>query len=122
MILGADVQSISPSLRLRWYAAVHLLAHVYLNKPLSEKDIWKLYRGAYRGEPFIRLVASKTGLHRFPNRASSPGQTLSILASNSTSRPMAPGTHLVVMAALDNLGKGAAGSGRSSANEPHARR
>ena len=110
MILGADVNVDFAVTAIEMVRGVHLLAHVYLNKPLSEKDIWKLYRGAYRGEPFIRLVASKTGLHRFPEPRIVAGTNFVDIGFELDEQADGTGTHLVVMAALDNLGKGAAGS------------
>src|SRR5690606_33132516 len=55
MVLGADVRVDFAVTAIEMVRGVHLLAHVYLNQPLSEKDVWKLYRGAYKGEPFVRL-------------------------------------------------------------------
>ena len=85
---------------------VHLLAHCYLNETHAEKDIWKLYRGAYNAEPFVRLVSGKTGLHRFPEPRIVAGTNYCDIGFEMD----ADGQHLVVIAALDNLGKGAAGS------------
>src|SRR5690606_34515624 len=64
MILGADVRVNFSLTAIEMVRGIHLLAHCYLNSALAEKDVWKLYRGAYREEPFVRLVSSKTGLHR----------------------------------------------------------
>jgi N-acetyl-gamma-glutamyl-phosphate/LysW-gamma-L-alpha-aminoadipyl-6-phosphate reductase len=79
--------------------------HVFLNQAFEEKDVWKLYRGAYADEPFIRIVKERTGIHRYPE----PG----ILAgSNYCDIGFERDPHsnrLVVIAALDNLVKGAAG-------------
>jgi N-acetyl-gamma-glutamyl-phosphate/LysW-gamma-L-alpha-aminoadipyl-6-phosphate reductase len=86
---------------------VHLLAHVALCQLVQEKDLWKLYRSAYKDEPFVRLVAGKTGLHRFPEPRVVAGTNFCDIGfelDETDSR------HLVVIAALDNLGKGAAGS------------
>ena len=85
---------------------VHLLAHCYLNESRAEKDIWKLYRSAYKEEPFIRLVSSKSGLHRLPEPRIVAGTNYCDIGFELDD----DGTHLVVIAALDNLGKGAAGS------------
>lgn len=85
---------------------VHLLAHCQLSQPLAEKEVWKLYRAAYRDEPFIRLVSSKTGLHRFPEPRIVAGTNYCDIGFELDE----DGRHLVVIAALDNLGKGAAGS------------
>ncbi len=85
---------------------IHLTAHCYLTAKATEKDIWKAYRGAYKNEPFIRLVSSKTGLHRLPEPRIVAGTNFCDIGFELDE----DGTHLVVVAALDNLGKGAAGS------------
>ncbi len=85
---------------------VHLLAHCELNETRQEKDLWKVYRQAYSSEPFIRLVNSKTGLHRLPEPRIVAGTNYCDIGFELDD----DGRHLVVVAALDNLGKGAAGS------------
>lgn len=86
---------------------VHLLAHCTLNEAVDEKTIWKLYRQAYKTEPFIRFVKNKTGLHRLPEPRIVAGTNFCDIGFElDESDP----THLVVIAALDNLVKGAAGS------------
>jgi len=90
----------------------HLLAHCYLREPQVERDIWRLYRGQYRDEPFIRLVSAKTGLHRLPEPRVVAGTNYCDIGFELDE----DGAHLVVIAALDNLGKGAAGSAVQSMN------
>ena len=41
-------------------------AHVFLETDVTEKDIWRAYRQAYRAEPFLRLVKGVRGIHRLP--------------------------------------------------------
>lgn len=95
---------------------VHLTAHVDLTRPVSEKDVWGAYRGAYQGEPFVRIVAAKTGLHRLPEpRLVAGTNTFDVGFELDAADP----THLVVVAALDNLGKGAAGSAIQCLNLMH---
>jgi LysW-gamma-L-alpha-aminoadipyl-6-phosphate/LysW-L-glutamyl-5-phosphate reductase len=86
---------------------VHLLAHCTLTEAVEEKTIWKTYRRAYKPEPFIRFVNSKTGLHRLPEPRVVAGTNYCDIGFELD--PDDP-THLVVIAALDNLVKGAAGS------------
>ncbi len=112
MVLGENVPVDFAVTAIEMVRGVHLLAHVYLNAPLAEKDVWKLYRGAYKAEPFVRLVASKTGLHRFPEPKIVAGTNYVDIGFELDEN----GTHLVVIAALDNLGKGAAGSAVQSMN------
>ena len=91
---------------------VHLLAHCQLNATQTERDIWKLYRAAYRAEPFVRLVSGKTGLHRMPEPRVVAGTNYCDIGFELDE----DGRHLVMVAALDNLGKGAAGSAVQSMN------
>jgi N-acetyl-gamma-glutamyl-phosphate/LysW-gamma-L-alpha-aminoadipyl-6-phosphate reductase len=106
MILGAELPLHFALTAIEMVRGVHLLAHCYLNAALQDKDLWKLYRGAYKNEPFVRLVSSKTGLHRFPEPRIVAGTNFCDIGFELDE----DGQHLVVIAALDNLGKGAAGS------------
>ncbi|GAB5491036.1 MAG: N-acetyl-gamma-glutamyl-phosphate reductase [Phototrophicaceae bacterium] len=112
MILGDNVPLRFSVTAIEMVRGIHLLAHVDLNKKIAEKDLWKLYRGAYRDEPFIRLVASKTGLHRLPEPRVVAGTNYCDIGFELDS----DGRHAVIIAALDNLGKGAAGSAVQSMN------
>mgnify|MGYP005834067729 CR=1 FL=1 len=105
-MLGADARVDFSVTAIEMVRGVHLLAHVYLNQAQDEKAIWRRYREAYRDEPFVRLVSSKTGLHRFPEPRIVAGTNYCDIGFELDEG----GRHLVVMAALDNLGKGAAGS------------
>ena len=106
MMLGADVPVHFSITAIEMVRGVHLLAHCYLNEVHAEKDVWKLYRTAYNPEPFVRLVSGKTGLHRFPEPRVVAGTNYCDIGFEMDES----GDHLVVIAALDNLGKGAAGS------------
>ncbi|HET9512322.1 MAG TPA: N-acetyl-gamma-glutamyl-phosphate reductase [Gemmatimonadales bacterium] len=83
-------------------------AHCFLRQPMEERELWRLYREAYGREPFIRLVASKSGIHRFPEPKLLAGTNWCDIGfavdQERESR------RVVVMAAIDNLMKGAAGS------------
>jgi N-acetyl-gamma-glutamyl-phosphate/LysW-gamma-L-alpha-aminoadipyl-6-phosphate reductase len=86
--------------------------HCLLNRRLDEKEIWKLYRTAYHDEPFVRLVKSRTGLHRYPEPKLLAGSNYCDVGFE-----VDPDTgRVVVMAAIDNLMKGAAGSAVQSMN------
>lgn len=81
-------------------------AHVFPTRRLTDKDLWSLYREGYRDEPFIRLVKDRTGLHRYPEPKILAGTNwcdIGFEADPDSDR-------IVVMSALDNLMKGAAGS------------
>ena len=112
MMLGEDLPLHFAVTAIEMVRGIHLLAHCYLNETRQEKDIWKLYRGAYRTEPFVRLVSGKTGLHRFPEPRVVAGTNYCDIGFELDD----DGQHLVLIAALDNLGKGAAGSAVQSMN------
>jgi len=86
--------------------------HCLLDDDLDEREVWNLYRQDYADEPFIRLVRSKRGIHRYP-------EPKMLTASNHCDIGFAadPGQgRLVVIAAIDNLMKGAAGSAVQAMN------
>ncbi|MCB9913557.1 MAG: N-acetyl-gamma-glutamyl-phosphate reductase [Planctomycetes bacterium] len=81
-------------------------AHAFLTEDLEEKDVWRLYREHYASEPFVRLVKERTGLYRYPEPKLLAGTNWCDVGfeRDPASR------RLVVMSALDNLMKGAAGT------------
>jgi N-acetyl-gamma-glutamyl-phosphate/LysW-gamma-L-alpha-aminoadipyl-6-phosphate reductase len=80
--------------------------HCLLNETVEEKELWKLYRSTYKNEPFIRLVKSKTGLHRYPEPKLLAGSNLCDVGFEIDE----DSGRVVVISAIDNLMKGAAGS------------
>jgi len=82
-------------------------AHCVLRRPMDERDLWRLYRAAYGAEPFVRLVSAKTGIHRYPEPKLLAGSNWCDVGFAVDER--AP-DRVVVVAAIDNLMKGAAGS------------
>ena len=79
--------------------------HVFLTQDLAEKDIWKLYRGAYGDEPFVRIVKERSGIHRYPEPKILAGSNYCDIGFERDPHS----NRLVVISALDNLMKGAAG-------------
>ena len=79
--------------------------HVFLNQDLDEKEVWKLYRGAYGNEPFIRIVKERSGIHRYPEPKILAGSNYCDIGFERDPHS----NRLVVISALDNLVKGAAG-------------
>jgi N-acetyl-gamma-glutamyl-phosphate/LysW-gamma-L-alpha-aminoadipyl-6-phosphate reductase len=81
-------------------------AHAWVAPGLSDRDLWRAYRAAYGQEPFVRLVHERSGIHRHPDPKLLAGTNLADVGwelETETGR-------LVALAAIDNLGKGAAGS------------
>lgn len=112
MLLGSDLPIHFAVTAIEMVRGVHLLAHCYLKDSMVEREIWRLYRGGYRGEPFVRLVSGKVGLHRLPEPRVVAGSNYCDIGFELDD----DGQHLVVIAALDNLGKGAAGSAVQAMN------
>jgi N-acetyl-gamma-glutamyl-phosphate/LysW-gamma-L-alpha-aminoadipyl-6-phosphate reductase len=87
-------------------------AHIFLNERLDERALWRIYREAYQREPFIRLVKERSGVYRYP-------EPKILVGSNFCDVGFALDVEqqrVVVMSALDNLMKGAAGNGVQALN------
>lgn len=88
------------------------MCHCFLKEPLSQKEVWRIYREDYADEPFIRLVAAKRGIYRFPEPKFLSGSNycdIGFALEEGTNR-------LVVISAIDNLMKGAAGNAVQAMN------
>jgi LysW-gamma-L-alpha-aminoadipyl-6-phosphate/LysW-L-glutamyl-5-phosphate reductase len=80
-------------------------SHVYLKEPMSDKEVWAIYRTAFKDEPFLRVVKESTGIHRYPEPKILSGSNYCDVGFERD--PFSK--RVVVMSALDNLMKGAAG-------------
>ena len=86
--------------------------HCLLHEPIDERAVWALYREQYGDEPFVRLVRAKRGIHRYPEPKLLSG-------SNHCDIGFAvdeAGKRVVVVAAIDNLMKGAGGNAVQTMN------
>ena len=86
--------------------------HVFLKEGIEEKDLWKVYRSEYGDEPFIRIVKERQGIYRYPEPKILAGTNFCDVGFEKEAR----GSRLVIMSALDNLVKGAAGNGVQAMN------
>jgi N-acetyl-gamma-glutamyl-phosphate/LysW-gamma-L-alpha-aminoadipyl-6-phosphate reductase len=80
--------------------------HVFLREPLEEPAIWHLYRQAFANEPCLRMVKDKSGIHRLPDPKLLAGTNFCDVGFQRDP----DSNRLVVISALDNLVKGAAGT------------
>ena len=85
-------------------------AHLFVAEGTTEKDIWQTYRRVYGQEPFIRIVKEKQGIYRFPEPKILIGSNYCDIGFELA------GTRLVVISAIDNLMKGAAGQATHAMN------
>lgn len=87
-------------------------AHAFLKDSLTERDLWRVYRQTYGDEPFVRLVKERRGIYRYPEPKILAGSNfcdVGFALDEGTRR-------VVVMAAIDNLMKGAAGTAVQAMN------
>jgi N-acetyl-gamma-glutamyl-phosphate/LysW-gamma-L-alpha-aminoadipyl-6-phosphate reductase len=86
--------------------------HCLLHEELGEREMWQMFREDYGDEPFIRLVRSKRGIHRYPEPKILAGSNycdIGFAGDGGQKR-------VVVIAAIDNLMKGAAGNAVQTMN------
>lgn len=79
-------------------------AHVFPTRPIADKELWAMFREDYGREPFIRLVRDRAGIHRYPDPKILAGANWCDVGFE-----VGQG-RVVVMSAIDNLMKGAAGT------------
>jgi N-acetyl-gamma-glutamyl-phosphate/LysW-gamma-L-alpha-aminoadipyl-6-phosphate reductase len=85
---------------------VSCTAHVFTRSRTDEKELWRIYRRAFGAEPFVRLVKDRAGIHRYPNPKILAGTNWCDVGFEVDERT----GRVVVVSAIDNLMKGAAGS------------
>ncbi|WOV93245.1 MAG: N-acetyl-gamma-glutamyl-phosphate reductase [Candidatus Nitrosoabyssus spongiisocia] len=86
--------------------------HTFLNKKITEKDIWKIYREAYGDEFFVRLIRDKKGAYKFPDPKFLVGSNFCDVGFDIDE----DNNRLIALSASDNLMKGAAGSAIQNMN------
>jgi N-acetyl-gamma-glutamyl-phosphate/LysW-gamma-L-alpha-aminoadipyl-6-phosphate reductase len=86
--------------------------HVFLKKPLSEMDLWKIYRNSYKTEVFVRLIRDKNGFYKFPDPKFVVGSNFCDVGFDVDE----DNNRVVSLSASDNLMKGAAGSAIQNMN------
>ncbi len=85
---------------------VQVVCHARASAPLDERALRRVYRERYADEPFVRVVAHRHGTHRYP-------EPKILLGSNYCDVGFAVDAasgQVTLIAALDNLVKGAAGN------------
>ena len=89
--------------------------HVFLREPVDDRRLWKAFRAAYAEEPFVRIVHERNGAYRHPEPKILAGTNYADVGwalDEETGR-------VVTLCAIDNLGKGAAGSAVQCINLMH---
>lgn len=81
-------------------------AHSTLPSGTAVKDVWKAYRAAASGNPFLRVVKEQRGIYRVPEPKVLAGSNYADLGFDLDEQR----GHVVALCAIDNLMKGASGS------------
>ena len=81
----------------------------------NQLDVEVIYREAYREEPFVRIVKERRGIHRCPEPKLLAGTNYCDIGFERD-----PHTRrVVILSAIDNLMKGAAGQALQACNLMH---
>ncbi|WP_433496680.1 N-acetyl-gamma-glutamyl-phosphate reductase [Sphaerimonospora sp. CA-214678] len=91
---------------------VQVICHVTPTRPVTRQEVLRVLRRAYRDLPFVRVVARGRGVHRMPDPQFLSGSNFVDIGCAVDE----DGGRIVLVAALDNLVKGAAGGGVQSLN------
>lgn len=109
---GKDIKIHFSATSIDMVRGVLATCHVFLKDNLEEKDIWKIYRQEYGSEPFIRIVKEREGNYRYP-------EPKLLIGTNYCDVGFQRDEHsnrLIVISAIDNLMKGAAGQALQAFN------
>lgn len=104
-VLGNDAPIHFSATSIEMVRGVLATSHVFLNQRITEKDAWRMYREDYGGERFIRIVKERSGIYRYPEPKLLAGTNYCDIGFELDPES----DRLVVISAIDNLMKGAAG-------------
>jgi len=90
-------------------------AHLFVKDGVEERDLYRAYRGAYRNEPFVRIVKERTGVYRYPEPKILAGSNYADVGFEKEQGS----NRVVAISAIDNLMKGAAGTAVQCMNLMH---
>ncbi len=79
--------------------------HMFLNREVTNQELWRAFRELYQNEPFIRIVKDVKGLHQFPDPMNVVGSNFCDVGFEIDPH----GNRIITFGAIDNLLKGAAG-------------
>ena len=113
--LGKDIKIHFSATAIEMVRGVLATCHVFLKKDLDEKEIWKIYREAYGDEPFIRIVKDSDGIYRYPEPKLLIGTNYCDIGFEKDE----DSNRFVIISAIDNLMKGAAGQAVQAFNIMH---
>lgn len=80
--------------------------HLFTAVNVSEKEIWRIYREFYAGEPFIQFLKDQKAKYRLPDPKIIQGSNICLIGFEIDQE----NGRIVSLSAIDNLVKGAAGN------------
>lgn len=100
---------------------VQVVCRLQLVAGADERAVRDAYRRHFTGEPFVRMVVQRRGVHRYPDPKVLAGSNFCDLgfALDTDTGSDGGGPAAVLIAALDNLVKGGAGSAVQCMNVRH---
>ena len=81
-------------------------AHLWLTDSADDRTLWSAFRAAYSEDPFVRVIHDRGGAYRHPEPRLVTGTNHADVGWELGE----DGKRLVALCAIDNLGKGAAGT------------
>ena len=105
LVCGSQVRvALSPH-AINMARGILATCHTWLTRELSDRDLWTAYRDFYDDAPFVHIVKYRKGLYQLPDPKVVVGTNLcdiGFVLDDHVDR-------LVILSAIDNLVKGAAG-------------
>lgn len=101
---GVDIDATITAIEM--VRGVLCTAHVQPKQDVNHKELFQIYRQTYAGEPFVRIVCDRAGLHRLPDPRVLAGSNFADVGFAVDDRS----GRIIALCAIDNLMKGAAGS------------
>ena len=80
--------------------------HVFTDSEIKASSLYRMYRAFYKDEPFIRIVRDSKAVYKYPDPKLLVGSNFCDVGFEIDGRSK----RIVLLSALDNLGKGAAGT------------
>jgi len=114
-VLGGDARLHFSATSIEMVRGILATSHVFLTQRITEKDVWGMFREDYGDERFIRIVKERSGIYRYPEPKLLAGTNYCDIGFELD--PDAD--RLVVISAIDNLMKGAAGQAVQCLNIMH---
>ena len=111
-VLGTSFDIYFSATAIELVRGVLCTAHCFLKEQFEDRELWKLYRGAYNSEPFVRIVKDRTGVYRYPEPKILAGTNYCDVGFERDP----DSNRVVVINAIDNLMKGAAGTAVQAMN------